>query len=358
MKRLFSLLVALAVLFSLAACGNKTQPDTNPDDSGGDTMPNQEENAGTVDDTVYELKAGTVLAADSIGAGALQHWSDYVKEATDGHVIINVFPGGQLGNEKEIYEGMMLGSADISFCGTAALTSWVPKYMMFDLPLLFTSMEQFNKWAASDDPTVRAMVDELNSVGIKNYGFVNIGFYHVISNKMPFNDVSKVTGMNVRTLESNAIMALYSNAGANPVSMTFSDVYTSLQNGTVDAAAFPDATTNTSQFFQVVEYLTLLNTAPTCCPIAISQKTLDKLPEEYRTAIEEGAKSTIQWCLDNYDKFEDDALKVISEGGVTIIDPTEAEVQAWQDKVCQVTYDQYIPSTIDQATIDYVLSCA
>ncbi|MDO4560579.1 MAG: TRAP transporter substrate-binding protein [bacterium] len=302
---------------------------------------------------VYKLKAGHVLAAESMAQATLQHFAKLVKERTKGDVIITIYPAGQLGNEKDLFEGLMIGSVDFVSAGVSAATSWVPEYNMFDLPLIFDNEKHLFTWFKSKEGA--QALKWFEKCGIIGLGWSSYGFFHIISNKRPFDDVAKIKGMQVRCLESSALMAPYKYAGANPVAMVFSDCYTSLQNGTVDAMMTPDTTCETSQFYKVVKYLTMLNICPTACPITMSKKTMDSLPPEYQKIIRKAGAEACTYANDVlYKEYGQHALKVIGDSGVKIIYPTPKQIQAWRDTVVNKTYAEFVPSIVPKTMIDSI----
>ena len=247
----------------------------------------------------------------------------------------------------------MIGSVDFVSAGVSAATSWIPEYNLFDLPLIFDNEKHLFAWFKSKEG--KEALKWFDKCGIVGLGWSSYGFFHLISNGRPFDDVTKIKGMQVRCLESSALMAPYKYAGANPVAMVFSDCYTSLQNGTVDAMMTPDTTCETSQFYKVVKYLTMLNICPTACPITMSKKTMDSLPAEYQKIIRTAGTEACQYANEVlYKKYGDHAVKTIADSGVKIVYPTPKQIQAWRDVVVKKTYAEFIPSIVPQSMLDSI----
>ena len=141
-KKMLSLILAMGMIFTLAACGGQKTNDSSPDNNtktSDDGAIIDEVDGYDIADATYVLKAGHVLAEDHPYNKALLYMDEYLCKATNGDLRIEVYPNAQLGNERDLQEGCSMGTVDIGIGATATLSNCTSDFTLFDLPYLFTS---------------------------------------------------------------------------------------------------------------------------------------------------------------------------------------------------------------------------
>ena len=139
LKKVFAVLAALALILSLAACGASGGQPAAPAPSSADapTAPSDTEApAQPVPDGAVTLKFGHVLAPGTPQHQGIAKFEELVEERTNGAVQIEIYPSSQLGDERELIEGMQMGTVDGYLGSTATMTAWIPDFMVFDLSLI------------------------------------------------------------------------------------------------------------------------------------------------------------------------------------------------------------------------------
>ena len=134
MKKAISLVLALCMILSLAACGQRTDDNASTPD-----------NTGTAEKTVITGSISHSSAPDSTYDIGAHYFADLVKEYTDGTVILEIYPSAQLGSDKEAFEGHRMGSVDFSMPGASMLSQYKENIAVFNLPFLFSSREDAYK---------------------------------------------------------------------------------------------------------------------------------------------------------------------------------------------------------------------
>ena len=134
MKKMLSLLLAMCMIFTLAACGDQNTNNPSNSNTSGNGPVIDEVDGYDIADATYVLKAGHVLAEDHPYNKALLYMDQYLCEATNGDLRIEVYPNAQLGNERDLQEGCSMGTVDIGIGATATLSNFTSDFTLFDLP--------------------------------------------------------------------------------------------------------------------------------------------------------------------------------------------------------------------------------
>ena len=135
-KKMLSLILAMGMIFTLAACGGQKTNDSSPDNNtktSDDGAIIDEVDGYDIADATYVLKAGHVLAEDHPYNKALLYMDEYLCKATNGDLRIEVYPNAQLGNERDLQEGCSMGTVDIGIGATATLSNFTSDFTLFAL---------------------------------------------------------------------------------------------------------------------------------------------------------------------------------------------------------------------------------
>jgi tripartite ATP-independent transporter DctP family solute receptor len=210
--------------------------------------------------TVFTLLGGLALGVLSAGQGfaqdkpvtiriasafeqstdmmqAAKRFADLVKERSKGSIDVRLFPGGQMGGEKDIVEAMKIGELEMGVLGTYPIVSLTPKYSFFDAPFVFRDKEHVYKtWAGKLGEEVRETFRK--SHGVRAVGMMGRGYRHITSNT-PINSVDDLKGMKIRMGQSKPFIDAFTAAGAVVVPIALPELFTSLKLGVVSASDGP-----------------------------------------------------------------------------------------------------------------------
>lgn len=285
-KKLISSVLALTMALALAGCG------------GGDTAPasatpnSVKDSSAPSGEPVVTIKLGHSLAETLVAHTAMVDFANSVNEKTNGAVKVDVYANAQLGSERDMVEGMQLGTVDMVYASTSVIANFVPNFSIFDAPFLVTSD---NVWDICDGEIGAQLSQELlDSQGIRLIGFMDVGSRNIFSTK-PIQAMKDFSGVKIRVMENNVHIALFNMLGAQATPMAFSELYTALQQGTVDAGENSLQGITGSGFDDICKHITLTEHIYAVCPFMISEETYNKIPEEYRTVFMEEA----QKCVEN-----------------------------------------------------------
>ena len=299
------------------------------------------------------LKAGHVLAPDHPYNLGLIRLSELVKERTNGELIINVFPSSQLGGERELAEACQMGTVDIALV-TAPLASFDSNFYIFDIPALFTSKAHAYRFL--DGPDGQAMMDGLAKKNIKGLAFWETGFFNIFDSKRPLNTPEDLKGLNIRTMENPAYIAFFAALGANPVPMAYGEIYTALQNGTVDGTLIPIASIFTSKFHKVAPYISRTQNWYCPTPLIMSLARWKRLPENLQAVLQQSANEARDYMRQILTDSEEDQIKQMTEEGAKVI---EVDKKLWFECAgTDAVLKELVPSKVNPALIEKVRALA
>lgn len=236
--------------------------------------------AGAKEKTI-KLKLATVIPAKhAYNLGALE-FARRIKEATGGAVDIRVFPGGQLGKgEREVLEGMQIGSIDLAVTATGPISGFSPSMMVLDLPFLFRDYDHVD--AVLDGPIGRRLLDDLEKSRLKGLAFFENGFRNFTNSARPLLKPEDFKGLKFRTMENPVHLDSVRQLGAQAVPMSWGEVYTSLQTKVIDGQENPIAIIHAYKMNEVQKYLSLTGHFYSPAPLTMSLKRFQSLKPEWQ----------------------------------------------------------------------------
>jgi len=270
----------------------------------------------------YSLELGHVTNPNTPYAQAGAKFAELVKEKTNGEVEIQLFPSSQLGNQRDLVEGITFGTIDLTLTGTAVLGNFLPEIAVFDLPFIFRDKPHAYK---ALDTVGMEMNKKLEAKGIKILAFFENGIRHLSNSVKPVKNPEDMNGLKIRVMEQPLYIELMKALGANPTPMAFGELYTALQQGTVDGQENPLANIWTTRLFEVQKYISLTGHTYAAEPLLISLITWNKLPKKYQEAIIASANEALDWHRSQCAEFDEGYLNKLKESGVNEIIEVDRE---------------------------------
>ncbi|UCZ52915.1 DctP family TRAP transporter solute-binding subunit [Bacillus shivajii] len=222
------------------------------------------------------------------GIGA-EEFKEIVERETEGAITIAIHGGGALGGSgAEIQEGTELGTIDIGISSTP-LAQINPYVEIFSLPYIFTDRE--NAWDVMDGEIGEQVGGYLEDNNLKHLAFWEDGFRQVTNSTRQITSPEDFDGLSVRVPESTVRIETFEALGANPLPMSFSEVFTALQQGAIDGQENPLSVVESSSFYDVQEYLTITNHVYSPASLFINYDKWDSLTEEQQSILVEAAEA-------------------------------------------------------------------
>jgi tripartite ATP-independent transporter DctP family solute receptor len=232
-------------------------------------------------------------------------------------------------------EGLQLGTLEMTLVSTAPLSSFTKKFLVFDLPFIFKDTASARK--VVDGPIGTQLLDSLKDQGIIGLAYFENGFRHVTNNKRPIEKPEDLKGLKIRTMENPVHMATFKVLGADPTPMAFGELFTALQQGTIDGQENPLPVIDTSKFYEVQKYLSLTGHFYAPAPLLISKSFFESLSPDIQNAIKEAAIEARDYERKLLDEMNAKLVDELQKKGMQI---NEVDKEAFV-KAVQPVYKQF-----------------
>lgn len=210
-------------------------------------------------------------------------WAQLVRERTNGEVDIQVFPGGQLGGEVEMLEGLRLGSLQAAVVEISATSGWVPQGAVFSLPFLIRNDDHL--FAAYTGPAGKKLAAYYPPKGFRLMGFWTSGARHPMG-KFKIEKPEDVTGKKMRTMQVQLHLDAWNAVGANPTPLPFPEVMNALQTGTIDYFDSIGSSYWDLKVYEVAPHMSVLGHIYAIFTVAVSEPWWQKQSAEHRRIME------------------------------------------------------------------------
>lgn len=238
------------------------------------------------------LRFAFSLAKDHpLGMGA-QKFADAVSARSGGKMKVTLFPNAVLGGDPQNLAAVRGGTLDFTSMATGLIASLDKRFMVFDLPFLFNNAQE--AYAVADGPVGTKMLNELSAHGAIGLGIWDLGFRHMTNSRRPITRYEDIQGLKIRVIASPIFIDMFNTLGANPVPMTFGEVYGALESRAIDGQDNPVAVIESAKFAEVQKYLSLTRHVYTGMPVVMSKKTWDSMSEMERGIIRAAADEAKQ----------------------------------------------------------------
>ena len=271
------------------------------------------------------LKLGHLANEENIWHQAALHFAEEVAAGTEGRVEVQVFPNESLGKEIDVINGMQLGTADMTITGES-LQNWAPKAALLALPYAYRSLEHMDEVAAGE------IGDQIEAEIIANADIRPLTYFargpRNLSANRPITTPDELNGFKLRVPNVPLFVTAWQALGANPTPMAFSEVFTSLQNGTIEGQENPLALFQSGGFYEVQKTVNLTEHVRSWIYLTISENAWNKLSEADQAAVQAAADSTQEFERALFMADEQELVAELEAAGVTFV---EVDQQAFAD---------------------------
>jgi len=287
------------------------------------------------------IKFADTVAPDHPNHLAAVKFAELVAQKTNGKVRVDTFPAAQLGNEKELIEGTMLGSVDMFQVSPGALSLFQREFGILDCPYLFRDLEHVYK-------TVRGPVGEKLSDKIAKSRGIKLlaldwyyGARHLTTRNKAIYKPEDLKGMLIRAPEQPVYLEAVRAMGATPTPVDFSDLYMALKQGTVDGQENPIPTIYTYKFYEAQKFIMLTGHMIRIITVGTNASWFNKLPKDVQTAIEEAIAEAGAFNNELVQKQEKELIGNLQEKGMTVVEPDVAAFREASAKVHLIFENQW-----------------
>ena len=286
-------------------------------------------------DPEYVLKFGHLANEDNTWHKSALEFAELVKEKTDGNVEIQVFPNSQLGKEMDLIRGMQMGTADFTISGES-MQNWAPLAALLAAPYAVRDLDHLKKVINSPaNKKIGAQI--IDKVKVRPVATFGRGPRNLTSNRK-ITKPEDLKGMILRVPNVPLFVSFWEAAGAKPTPMAFSEVFTSLQQGTIEGQENPLALIKSASFYEVQDYVNQTEHVTGWIYIIMSERKFQKLPKKYQDAILEAGKIVSDHALDNLVKEEEEYKKFLEEKGMEFVTVDKDAFQKVAEKVVKENF--------------------
>nr|MBV0880527.1 TRAP transporter substrate-binding protein [Noviherbaspirillum sp. L7-7A] len=270
---------------------------------------------------VTTMRISVSIPQNSHQGVAIDTFAKEVEKRTEGRYKIQTFYSASLGAEREATEAVQLGTQELTFTSTGPIPNFVPEVKILDVPFLFRDYAHAR--AVLDGPIGQELLQKFDARGMKALAWGENGFRHMTNSKRAVNAPEDLKGLKMRTMENPVHVQAYKGFGIIPTPMAFSEVFTALQQGTVDGQENPLSVITSAKFDQVQKYLTLTGHVYSPCVFLMNKGAFDKLSAADKTAFLEAAKEGVKANRMRVDSDEKMAVADLRAKGMTVVDQVD-----------------------------------
>ena len=277
------------------------------------------------------LKFGHVLQTDHPYHKMAEKFKEEL-EKRQPNVVINIFPAKQLGNERDLVEGLQMGTVDISTITSALTAGFVPGFRVFSLPFLFKDANHL--FRVMDSDIGKQLVVDMDKAGLIKLGYVYGGSRDLYS-RIPIRNLGELQGKKIRTMENKILVKTWNTLGAIATPIPWGDVYLSLKQGVVDGGEGTGASYRSMKFFDSSPHYTRISYVFSWHNFMMSKQSWNKLSEAVRKDVKAAAEIAQEYerqlFVDTEKSLFDDLQK---NYGVTLYHPPNLD--QWRQKIKNV----------------------
>ena len=323
MKKILAILLSLALVFAFVACGGSNEEPAPADDGEAAEEPAAEEQS-------YELVLGGVTP-DPAKAGETK-FVELIEEYSNGTVTCQDFPDNSLGDDLARLEMCINGECDIAIGASANYTSILNDFYLFDIYFFFLNKQEVYDVGFAGE-AAKVMQDSAESAGVKVVSMWENGFRDLTTNNKEVHSPADLKGLKIRTMENEIHLAAWKALGANPTPMTFSEVFTAMQQGTIDGQENPMALMVSNSFQEVEKFCVKTEHVYSPFIVVMNLDLFNSMSEAQQEAVMTAMADTQKYHLDQCASFEEYAEGEFEKAGATVITLTDEEKVAFQDAV-------------------------
>ncbi|MBS9718090.1 TRAP transporter substrate-binding protein [Pseudohalocynthiibacter aestuariivivens] len=263
-------------------------------------------------------------------------FAETMAELSGGAITINLKPAGALGGERDVIEGLQIGTVDLAISSTGPIGNFVPDVYALDFPFLFKGYDQAH--AVLDGPIGQGLLDEFQAHDLVGLAWGENGFRNVTNNTHPINTPADLAGLKLRTMENKVHIAAFEAAGAAPTPMSWTEVLTSLAQGTIDGQENPIPVLVANNMWEIQKYVTLTQHVYSPAVVVMSKGRWDGLTEEQQGWFVEAGIAAAAGTRATVAENEANGVALLRENGMDVVENVDKEAFA---AAVQPAYEQY-----------------
>lgn len=273
-----------------------------------------------------------------------------VEEKSGGELKVNIFPQAQLGGERDLAEGVRMGTIEMSSVAAGNLAGFVPELQVFGIPFLFRTREQV--YTVLDGPVGKDIADIMLAKGFMNLSIWEVGFRNMTNNVRPIKTPDDVKGLKIRVQESKIWIEFMKRLGAIATPIPFGELYTALQQKVVDGQENPIATIYSMKYYEVQKYVSLTGHTYEPALVIANPKWFNSLDPKHQAILREAAAQAAAYQRKTLAEKDKERFEVIRKAGVQIEENPEKEAFAKATADLYKVLSDVVPESLVQKIRD------
>ncbi|GLS38588.1 C4-dicarboxylate ABC transporter substrate-binding protein [Mesorhizobium tianshanense] len=269
------------------------------------------------------LNLGYVGGVQAPEAIAMGQFAEEVLKGTGGRIAIRLQGGGALGGDREVVEGVQVGTVDMTVVSTSIVANFAPELKVFDIPFLFRDFDHAE--AVLNGPIGDKTLEGLPSNGLVGLAFGGMGFRQLTNNVRAVKEPSDVEGLKIRTQQNEMHIAVWTELDVLPTPMAIPEVYTALQQGVVDGQENPIGAIINNRFGEVQKYLSLTDHAFTPLVLLISPAVHGGLSDADKAVFKEAAHNAMARNRKEVEAVARTGIETLTGQGMTVVEDVNKE---------------------------------
>ena len=269
-----------------------------------------------------DISLGHTLSSTSHCSVGAEAFKETLERLSDGAFTVTEHASGSLGGEREMIEGLQIGTVDVVITSSGPLGNFVPETYVLDLPFLFENYDQAR--CVLDSEIGDELLAKMSDHGLVGMAWSENGFRHLTNSQREIASPADAEGLRVRTMENAVHQEAFRQMGARPTPMAFPELFTALQQGTVDGQENPITVIVATNFWEVQDYLSLTGHVYSPAIVLGSPILLDGLSEEERDWFMQAAAALVDATREDVSRLEREGVALLEANGMTVrteIDP-------------------------------------
>lgn len=288
------------------------------------------------DDPVV-LKYSAVFPDAGAQANGAKQLGVFLEEYSDGKIDFQFYPSSQLGNKIQSLEGLRNGSIEMTEAAASDLGNFSDLWSIFSVPFLFNSGADAIR--VITDPRVAELLNkDAEANGFKIIGWWNLGERSIINSKRPVNKPEDLDGIKIRVMQSPMLAKAITAMGATGVPMAWSEVYTAVQQKTIDGLENSPPVIASNKMYEVAKFYSLTQQFIIPDPQMISLKVFDSLSPELQEAILKAGEASQEDFNAKWEEAMASDMQTLKDNGVEV---NEVDKAAFREAV-QPLIDEYL----------------
>jgi tripartite ATP-independent transporter DctP family solute receptor len=271
------------------------------------------------DQTLRYSHVGAPTHPSVMGA---EKWAQLLKEKSGGKITLKVFGGGTLGGDVQVLSAVQGGTIDLTAMNSGILQGIQKEFAIFDFPFMFESGKEAD--AVLDGAFGKKLGDLVETKNLHHLAYWELGFRQLTNSKRDIKTLEDFSGVKLRVIQSPIYIDTFSALGTNPVPMSFTELYSALEQRIIDGQENPFSVIESSKFQEVQKFLTVSNHMFNPQSVLISKKKWDSLNQDEKDVLTSTLVEATKWQRENSRKLGEDSLANLQKSmTVSVLPPEE-----------------------------------